>query len=146
LWPSNRKDFFQTQFSTDLPTFSASYSAFAGRDLWRRTVELLHSDNEDDEFEDYFFEGLLDRRRKVAIFPPRWRRRQNDMTGLIGKAKDEESYHEKRSSRGVEGSQSKPEVGRPQERSPLDQKRPLEGVYQKIRFVHLNSRRTSLES
>jgi hypothetical protein len=138
-----RKEFFQTQISTDFPVFSAAaYATSSGRDLWRRRMELFHGNNDaDNMFEDDFFEALFSRQRKTTFCPPpRWQRKQqaDDMAKLMDEVKnDAERHRRKIAYRGENRQSTYDEALSLRGPIPLDQKKPLEGVYQKIRLYIL---------
>jgi hypothetical protein len=136
-----RKEFFQTQISTDFPVFSAAYATASGRDLWRRRMELFHGDNDaDNMFEDDFFEALFSRQRKTTFCPTRqWRRKQAydmaEQADLMDEVKsDADRQHRKIAYRGENRQSTFDEALSPRSPIPLDQKKPLAGVYQKIRL------------
>jgi hypothetical protein len=131
-----RKEFFQTQVSTDFPVFSAAYATASGRDLWRRRMELFHGDDNDAIFEDDFFEAMFSRQRKTTFCPrPQWRRKQADMAELMDEVKnDADKHHRKIAYRGENRQTKYDEALSPRSPIPMDQKKPLEGVYQKIRL------------
>ncbi len=132
-----RKEFFQTQISTDFPVFSAAYATASGRDLWRRRMELFHGDDNDAIFDDSSFEALFSRQRKTTFCPlPQWRRKQaDDMAELMDEVKIDADRHRKKIAYRGENRQSTFDEGlSPRAPIPMDPKKPLEGVYQKIRL------------
>jgi hypothetical protein len=101
-------------------------------------MELFHGDDNDAIFDDSFFEALFSRQRKTTFCPPQqWRRKQADMAELMDEVKSDADRHQRKIAYRGENRQSTfDEALRPRAPIPMDQKKPLAGVYQKIRLLN----------